>query len=107
RDTDDLGALFGQHLAVIRVGVLGLEPFRGRRAALGVRVGHRYDLYILDRLPNDIESVAIVPPAGSPNHGDAISLCHASILLAKSGQPILHVTRPNRTTIFLCGSLLK
>src|SRR6185437_14825082 len=76
RHTDNLWPLLGQHLPIIRVAVLRFEPLHGSSAALGVVVGHCHNLDILDRLPDDIESVAIVPLAGSPNHGDAISLCH-------------------------------
>jgi len=73
-NTDDLRTLLLQHLAVIRVGLRGLEALSSGGTAFFIFVRNGDDLHPLYAVPDCVQSVPIITPAGSAYDDDSI-LC--------------------------------
>src|SRR5262249_38630503 len=75
-DTDDLWFLFFQHLPIVGIGVRRAEALRRVGAALVVLLGNGDDLDVVECLPDNVESVAVVALARPADHRHAIFLRH-------------------------------
>src|SRR5262249_53397040 len=79
-DADDLRPLPLQHLAVVGVGVAGVQAAGGGGPAGGVLVGDGDDVDVVERPPDDVEAGAVVAAAGAADDGDAVSAQHGNRL---------------------------